>query len=219
MVLGAVFIIWALTIETSLRYLCLGQNNGYKTKISKRFLIWFFLDIVLQFPIVIAYLFLWENDAFFIYLVLILYEFSVFIGKAIILRCYRTKVHWTSRAKVTIVATGIISALVLSFLEFFVEPFISVLIYPTVVTCAIIPYIIAKAIISFFYEKKNNKFIEKAKRKIQSKDLIVIGITSSFGKTSCKNILKEMLSDKYNVVATPKNYNTPMVVSLTFDKM
>lgn len=41
-------------------------------------------------------------------------------------------------------------------------------------------------------------------------DLIKIGITGSFGKTSTKFILATILSEKYCVLATPASFNTPM---------
>ena len=37
----------------------------------------------------------------------------------------------------------------------------------------------------------------------------VIGITGSYGKTSSKNILGDILNVKYNAFKTPQNYNTP----------
>ena len=49
----------------------------------------------------------------------------------------------------------------------------------------------------------------KAIKKLKSnKNLDVIGITGSYGKTSSKNILNDILSVKYDVLATPLNYNT-----------
>lgn len=59
----------------------------------------------------------------------------------------------------------------------------------------------------------NNRYINKADkilRKKEYKDLIRIGITGSYGKTSTKFILKTILSEKYNVLATPGSYNTTM---------
>ena len=54
-------------------------------------------------------------------------------------------------------------------------------------------------------------YFRDAQKKLLSNDrLIRIGITGSFGKTSTKFILSEMLSQKYNVLATPTSYNTPM---------
>ena len=54
-------------------------------------------------------------------------------------------------------------------------------------------------------------YIKKAKAKLEKRaDLIKIGITGSYGKTSVKHILNVMLSQKYNVCMTPHSFNTPM---------
>ena len=45
--------------------------------------------------------------------------------------------------------------------------------------------------------------------------LKVIGVTGSFGKTSTKNYLYRILSEKYNVLMTPGNYNTTLGVVRT----
>lgn len=45
--------------------------------------------------------------------------------------------------------------------------------------------------------------------------LIKVGITGSYGKTSSKNILNEVLSERYYVLSTPASYNTPMGLTLT----
>lgn len=70
-----------------------------------------------------------------------------------------------------------------------------------------------------------NKPIEKAVRQYYINDakkilksmpnLIVIGVTGSYGKTSVKNFLYQTLSGKYEVLKTPKNYNTTMGVVKT----
>ena len=57
------------------------------------------------------------------------------------------------------------------------------------------------------------RYIKKARKvlnKKEYKDLIKIGITGSYGKTSTKFILKTILSEKYNVLATPGSFNTTM---------
>ncbi|MBB6451364.1 UDP-N-acetylmuramoyl-tripeptide--D-alanyl-D-alanine ligase [Geomicrobium halophilum] len=48
-----------------------------------------------------------------------------------------------------------------------------------------------------------------------SPDLEVIGVTGSYGKTSTKHILKEVLASEYNVLMTPESYNTKMGVTRT----
>ncbi len=61
-----------------------------------------------------------------------------------------------------------------------------------------------------------NHYIGEAKRKIDAMpDLIVIGITGSYGKTSTKYYLQKILSAKYNVLMTPESYNTTMGVVKT----
>lgn len=56
----------------------------------------------------------------------------------------------------------------------------------------------------FYYYRR------KATRKLKDMNhLKVIGITGSYGKTSSKNILNDILNVRVNAFATPKNLNTP----------
>lgn len=67
-------------------------------------------------------------------------------------------------------------------------------------------------------ENINKNFYDKAKTKIESReDLIVIGITGSFGKTSTKFVLGTILEEKFKVLNTPESYNTPMGLSKTIN--
>lgn len=56
-------------------------------------------------------------------------------------------------------------------------------------------------------------------RRAEYKHLIRIGVTGSWGKTSCKNILAKMLSKKYNVAASPSSFNTPMGFAKTVNNI
>ncbi|MGN0450947.1 MAG: Mur ligase family protein [Acutalibacteraceae bacterium] len=59
-------------------------------------------------------------------------------------------------------------------------------------------------------------YINDAKRILREHaGLTVIGVTGSYGKTTTKFILSRILSEKYNVVATPQSFNTPMGVVRT----
>lgn len=50
---------------------------------------------------------------------------------------------------------------------------------------------------------------KEAKKKLaEMKNLQIIAITGSYGKTSIKNFVAQMLSKKYNVYATPRSINT-----------
>jgi len=48
-------------------------------------------------------------------------------------------------------------------------------------------------------------------------NLKVVGITGSYGKTSSKNILNNILSIKYNSLPTPRNLNTPYGLMITIN--
>lgn len=57
----------------------------------------------------------------------------------------------------------------------------------------------------------NRHFFNDAKAILAGRsDLIKIGITGSYGKTSTKFILAQILGEKYNVLASPASFNTPM---------
>lgn len=58
-------------------------------------------------------------------------------------------------------------------------------------------------------------FMQKASKKLKKKQVVKIGITGSYGKTSTKNILAHILGKQYKVCATPKNFNTEMGLTKT----
>ncbi len=61
-----------------------------------------------------------------------------------------------------------------------------------------------------------NWYINDAKRILsEMPDLHKIGITGSYGKTSMKFYLSELLSSQYNTLKTPESFNTPMGVTIT----
>ncbi len=62
----------------------------------------------------------------------------------------------------------------------------------------------------------SNWYIDDAKKILKShKNLKVIGITGSYGKTTTKFILTRILSEKFNTLCTPQSFNTPMGVVRT----
>ena len=63
----------------------------------------------------------------------------------------------------------------------------------------------------------NKSFVKKAKAKLNNSNIKVVGITGSYGKTSCKKILADILSEKYRVLSTPRSHNTPMGLALAIN--
>ncbi len=84
-----------------------------------------------------------------------------------------------------------------------------ILYFATGLTLLIVPLLLAW-ITSLVVEKMMfNKYKDMAEEKIENaKDLIIVGVTASYGKTSMKNFIAELLSSRYNVYATPRSVNT-----------
>ncbi len=61
------------------------------------------------------------------------------------------------------------------------------------------------------------RFIASARAVMRQANPQVIGITGSYGKTTTKNFVTEILNGRYKVYATPKSYNTMMGVCLAIN--
>ena len=80
--------------------------------------------------------------------------------------------------------------------------FAFVLVFPLI-------FMIFASVINVFERLNNRRFeLRTAKRLKKRPDLIKIAVTGSYGKTSVKNYIATILSQKYNVLATPESYNT-----------
>ena len=89
---------------------------------------------------------------------------------------------------------------------------------PTYFLFAGMPFIVllAALIINPYEARLNASFFKSARKKIREhKGLITVGITGSYGKTNVKFILRDLLSKKYKVLATPASFNTAMGISRT----
>ncbi|MEO1290909.1 MAG: Mur ligase family protein, partial [Chloroflexota bacterium] len=61
------------------------------------------------------------------------------------------------------------------------------------------------------------RFIRQAESVLQTIQPKIIGITGSYGKTTTKNFLHDILNGRYKTYATPKSYNTMMGVTLAIN--
>ncbi len=88
-------------------------------------------------------------------------------------------------------------------------------------TPMLIPYIllIANLIVQPFEALVRRYYVNIAVNKLKRANVIKIGVTGSYGKTSVKEILKTILSQKYRVLATPASYNTPLGIALTVKQL
>lgn len=79
----------------------------------------------------------------------------------------------------------------------------------------LLPLIAFSNLIAKVYEVPHNRtYIRRARERIASSGITVVGITGSYGKTSTKNILAAMLGKKFRVLSTPRSHNTPIGISL-----
>lgn len=84
-----------------------------------------------------------------------------------------------------------------------------------------LPFIIILS--SLVNKPLENKIYQYYKRKTFKKlnkiNPLIIGITGSFGKTSTKNVVYQIINNHYYTYRTIKSYNTPMGISLAVKEM
>ncbi len=101
-------------------------------------------------------------------------------------------------------------------LEIFLLYFCS---FPVLLVSIILAPIISSLLVLFFQIPTVilvKKTLKKAKeKKEQFKNLIIIGITGSYGKSSTKEFLATILSEKFKVLKTPKNINAEIGIAKT----
>ena len=61
------------------------------------------------------------------------------------------------------------------------------------------------------------RFMNQAKSVLDDIRPVIVGITGSYGKTTTKNFLRDILSVRYRTYATPKSYNTLMGICLAIN--
>lgn len=81
----------------------------------------------------------------------------------------------------------------------------------------VLPFVamLANVVLSPIENARNRKFVARAGEALAASKAVKIGIVGSYGKTSVKNAVRGLLSEKYAVVASPASYNTPIGVAKT----
>lgn len=93
---------------------------------------------------------------------------------------------------------------------------------PAYLLMALVPWVpmAAAALMQPVENHINMGFFRDAQATLAARpDLIKIGITGSFGKTSTKFVLATILSEKYCVLASPASFNTPMGLTRVIREM
>ena len=127
---------------------------------------------------------------------------------------YKKPIVYTMRVKRLFVTAAILTAAVIGAALVFIPVYahavaLALLVMPIVMLAANLVNKPLEAAISRWY-------YNDAKRILRSMpDLKIIGVTGSFGKTSTKHYLYRILSERYNVLMTPGNFNTTLGVIRT----
>lgn len=124
----------------------------------------------------------------------------------------KVKLAFTARLKRFITVFAIIAAILSAGLSVMYPPLFALApIFP-----GIVAFLCAAIITSPIEKRRNARFVTAAKTVLAARaDLIKIGVTGSYGKTTAKNLLSAFLSKEYSTCVTPGNYNTPMGIALT----
>ncbi len=156
---------------------------------------------------------LWAQLLFVIFMIL-----SIFINYKVYENKKKTIIKplvFTSRVKRQIFVITLLQIIT----HYFIMLYLTVQLYPLIIlvsvcTSWILMYLVA--IITSPIEKIVKKyFVSLAKKIIKQMPCVKVGITGSFGKTSSKNVLQAILSEKYYSLMTPASFNTPMGITIT----
>ena len=186
------------------------ENNRYLKWVHKNYKISILNITILA---IIASLLLYNNSTiiglFGLIVICIIYIFG-YLNEQNISRINQNKkpLVYTARVKrliITHIVVYLVPLLLYSIVESPVFITISTVLagfgFYTTYLCLLINYPVEKLVYRHFETM--------AKDKLKSmKDLKIIGITGSYGKTSCKNVLSDILSIKYSTLPTPKSLNT-----------
>lgn len=199
------------SIIQSLRYHALSQNNNYKLPLSNKLLLHFFTQFAFFIAALLSAIFLPQICTLLIVIICLVCSIALFFTS-------RTKYKFTKRGLSLFVTNNTIYVLFALLFVFFTANY--KVIYSLILQiCYPIIMYFSSYFTNSYYTKKNKLYVANATDKLLNKNIIKIGITGSYGKTSCKNILKEMLLTKYKVYATKGNYNTPMGVSICINEL
>lgn len=127
------------------------------------------------------------------------------------------KLVYTARVKRLIIAASLLFAVIISICAFLpvTENILAVVIIFMVHFSGAL-LIVANTINKPLEKAINNHYINDAKQILKAhKNLITVGVTGSYGKTSVKFILNRILNEGYNTTVTPESFNTPMGIVRT----
>ncbi|USN58768.1 MAG: hypothetical protein H6767_01360 [Candidatus Peribacteria bacterium] len=125
----------------------------------------------------------------------------------------RQELVWTNKAKGIYILSLLLCFLILGYIIVLSPLQLGMMILAIILVIICSPFFLILSNFLLFpldlYLK--TRTIQKAKAKLQCfPNLQIIGITGSYGKTSTKEVLATILKEKYQVLTTEGNKNTPL---------
>lgn len=211
---------WLLPITAkTIKSVHMLQLNSYR---NERYLLWISrnykkvfqkLELLLLIPVITA---LFANEITFLISSIAIFVLLFFMRSKV---AEKKKLVYTARVKRLLVTTYILFGVILM-IAFGVIGLAGQLTFIVLLALGVWStyYLLMLAnTINLPIEKQINEYYFKdARNMIQaSKNLKVVGITGSFGKTSVKHFMHAVLSSKFNVLMTPESFNTKLGVTRT----
>ncbi len=204
---------WLLMLMATTRYATqMFQQNSYRTERYNRWLLstgeWYSRPniVALVGAMLLAVVPHWS-------LMLLLSLWMIVIAVAEFSIEYKLKLAYTMRVRRLLATRFLLVAVAVTLTVFYAEDYIA-----SVALLMTLDYwiVVANAINRPLERAITRWYYNDAKRILRSMPhLKIIGITGSFGKTSTKHFLYRILSERYNVLMTPGNFNTTLGVVRT----
>jgi UDP-N-acetylmuramoyl-tripeptide--D-alanyl-D-alanine ligase len=135
----------------------------------------------------------------------------------------RKKLVMTTKAKLllawlwVLIAIGWIISFALILMQSYIALLALIILAPYVLAIGlVIPLVIGTYLVQ---KPREKRIIAAAKQKLQAHSATKIAVVGSFGKTTMKEILLNVLAEDKRVAATPGNMNTPLGISRFIDTL
>jgi UDP-N-acetylmuramoyl-tripeptide--D-alanyl-D-alanine ligase len=223
--------LFVLTVVTAMimskPYVYVIQQDNYRLKgvfKSKSLRSFYLADLgcVLIYSAIFAGLYTLRVDAKWTNLVTVFFFITIMLLYVIFDGEKKKPLRYTKRAvRGTVITSSVFSAVVILSYTFLADLFYNAygelknaifIVFPIFYPLG---FTILMTVVNVFERLNNLRYENKAKKALSNTNAVKIAITGSYGKTSVKCFLKELLSIKYTVLATPASYNTPMGIAKT----
>ena len=130
--------------------------------------------------------------------------YGLFCPYGLSLRGRTSRLAWTRRLRATALLAGGTSVVIAVLSAFSAQPYLGAV----VMVLAVPPVLdVTTRALRPLEDRKAQKFVDQAARRLDLVRPRVVAITGSFGKTSTKNYLSALLGSDEAVVASPRSYN------------